>query len=60
MFKGSFINNLPKIYGAYTGGFLVFIILMAFAERAGMTAKTISILFVAFTVYICFNWCYRC
>ena len=52
MFKGSFINNLPKIYGTYTGGFLVFIIIMAFAERAGMTAKTIGILFVAFTVCI--------
>ena len=41
MFKGKFIDNLPKIYGTYTGGFLVFIILMAIAEQAGMTAKTI-------------------
>ena len=49
MFKGKFIDNLPKIYGTYTGGFLVFIILMAIAEQAGMTAKTIGILFVAFT-----------
>ena len=47
--KGNFISNLPKIYGTYTGGFLVFIILMAIAEQAGMTAKTIGILFVAFT-----------
>ena len=31
---------------------LVFIILMAIAEQAGMTAKTIGILFVAFTVCI--------
>ena len=52
MFKGKFIDNLPKIYGTYTGGFLVFIILMAIAEQAGMTAKTIGILFVAFTVCI--------
>ena len=50
--KGNFISNLPKIYGIYTGGFLVFIILMAIAESAGMTAKTIGILFVAFTVCI--------
>ena len=48
MFKGKFIDNLPKIYGTYTGGFLVFIILMAIAEQAGMTAKTIGILFVLY------------
>ena len=52
MFKGNFIDNLPKIYGTYTGGFIVFILLMAIAEQAGMTAKTIGILFVAFTVCI--------
>jgi cation/acetate symporter len=52
MFKGSFISNLPKIYGTYTGGFLVFVILMAFAENAGMEARTIGILFVGFTVFI--------
>ena len=52
MFKGDFVKNLPKIYGTYTGGFLIFIILMAIAESAGMTAKTIGILFVAFTVCI--------
>ena len=42
MFKGNFVQNLPKIYGTYTGGFIVFIILMAIAEQAGMTAKTIG------------------
>ena len=52
MFKGGFIQNLPKIYGLYTGGFFVFIIMMAIAEQAGVTAKTIGILFVAFTVAI--------
>ena len=52
MIKGKFIDNLPKIYGLYTGGFLIFIILMAIAEQAGMTAKTIGIMFVAFTVLI--------
>ena len=52
MFKGKFIDNLPKIYGTYTGGFLVFVILMAIAEQAGMSAKLIGIFFVAFTVLI--------
>jgi len=61
MFKGKFIDNLPKIYGTYTGGFLVFIILMAIAEQAGMEAKTIGIMFVAFTVgiYAFIGWLSR-
>ena len=61
MFKGKFIDNLPKIYGTYTGGFLIFIILMAIAEQAGMTAKTIGIMFVAFTVgiYAFIGWLSR-
>ena len=52
MFKGDFIDNLPKIYGTYTGGFIVFIILMAILEQMGLGADTIGILFVAFTVFI--------
>ena len=52
MIKGKFIDNLPKVYGIYTGGFLVFIILMAIAEQAGMSAKLIGIFFVANTVLI--------
>ena len=32
--KGDFIQNLGKIYGLYTGGFLLFIILMAILEQA--------------------------
>ena len=31
--KGNFIDNLPKVYGIYTGGFLGFIIIMAMANR---------------------------
>ncbi|MEM7243252.1 MAG: sodium:solute symporter family protein [Pseudomonadota bacterium] len=52
MFKGDFIDNLPKIYGLYTGGFIVFILIMALFESMGMSAETIGILFVAFTVVI--------
>ena len=52
MFKGGFIQNLPKIYGLYTGGFAVFIILMAVAESAGVSAKNIGVMFVVFTVGI--------
>ena len=47
MKQGNFIDNLPKIYGIYTGGFIGFIIIMAIAEQMGMTAKAIGIAFVA-------------
>ena len=50
--QGSFVDNLPKIYGMYTGGFIVFIGLMAILEQMGVSADTIGILFVAFTVFI--------
>ena len=52
MIKGDFIDNLPKVYGIYTGGFLAFVLLMALLEQAGVGADTIGILFVAFTVFI--------
>jgi len=50
--KGSFIDNLPRIYGLYTGGFILFVLLMALLEKAGLGADTIGILFVGFTVVI--------
>ncbi|MEY3961902.1 MAG: hypothetical protein RLZ08_279, partial [Pseudomonadota bacterium] len=31
-----FIQDLPKIYGTYTGGFLLFIIVMGIAEKMGV------------------------
>ena len=45
MIKGDFIDNLPKVYAMYTGGFLVFVLLMAIFEKMGMEADTIGILF---------------
>jgi len=50
--QGRFVDNLPKIYGMYTGGFLLFVVLMAILEQMGVGADTIGILFVAFTVVI--------
>jgi len=51
--KGTtFVENLPKIYGLYTGGFLLFFALMAWFEKLGMKADTIGILFVSFTIVI--------
>ena len=50
--QGSFVDNLPKIYGYYTGGFVVFFLLMALAERGGMSADMIGLFFVGFTIVI--------
>ena len=52
MIQGKFVDNLPKVYGLYTGGFVIFIILMAILESMGVSASTIGILFVAFTIFI--------
>jgi cation/acetate symporter len=50
--QGSFVENLPKIYGWYTGGFILFIIVMAIGERLGMSSDTIGLSFVGFTLFI--------
>ncbi|MBL0934047.1 MAG: cation acetate symporter [Rhizobiaceae bacterium] len=50
--NGSFLDNLGRVYGLYTGGFVVFILLMAVLEQMGVGADTIGILFVAFTIFI--------
>ena len=52
MFKGKFIDNLPKIYGMYTGGFLLFFIIMMIAEKNGASAKSIGVMFLSFTIAI--------
>ena len=51
--KGSrFVDNLGRVYGMYTIGFLVFFGLMAILEQMGVGAKTIGILFLLFTIAI--------
>lgn len=59
--KASFVESLPKVYGIYTGGFLIFIGLMALLEQAGVQADTIGLLFVAFTIaiYAAIGWLSR-
>ena len=59
--NGRFIDNLPKVYGLYTGGFLVFIGLMAILEQLGTPADTLGVLFVAFTIaiYATIGWLSR-
>jgi cation/acetate symporter len=59
--QGKFTDNLGRVYAMYTGGFLGFIILMAIFEQMGMSASTIGILFVAFTIviYAAIGWLSR-
>ncbi len=59
--QGRLVDNLPKIYGLYTGGFIVFILLMAILGKLGVSAQTIGILFVAFTIaiYALIGWLSR-
>ncbi|MCO5156974.1 MAG: cation acetate symporter [Aquamicrobium sp.] len=48
----SFTANLNKVYTMYTGGFIVFIILMAILNAMGVPNVIIGYLFVAFTILI--------
>lgn len=59
--KGGFIENLGRVYAMYTGGFLVFVLIMALLEQMGVGADTIGILFVAFTIaiYALIGWLSR-
>ena len=47
-----FIDNLGKVYGIYTLGFLGFFALMAIIEQFGAGARLIGILFLLFTIVI--------
>ncbi|MFN9792844.1 MAG: VC_2705 family sodium/solute symporter, partial [Pseudomonadota bacterium] len=48
---GDFISRLPKIYGMYTGGFLVFLVVLALAEYfLNLSDRTIGYVFLAATI----------
>jgi cation/acetate symporter len=57
----SFIDNLGKIYGLYTLGFLAFFALMAVLESFGAGARLIGVLFLLFTIaiYAIIGWLSR-
>ena len=50
--SSDFIKNLGKMYGAYTGGFIAFIILLAILEQVGVPNKILGYLFVFFTLAV--------
>jgi cation/acetate symporter len=50
--KGSFLNNLGKIYGYYAGGFIGFVIFLGILEQIGVPNKILGYLFVFFTIAV--------
>ena len=50
--RGEFVENLGKIYGIYTGGFIGFVILMAILEQLGVPDRAIGYMFIGFTIAI--------
>ena len=59
--QSGFTQNLGRIYGLYTLGFLVFFALMAVLEQMGAGARLIGILFLCFTIaiYAIIGWLSR-
>ncbi|HRF08440.1 MAG TPA: cation acetate symporter [Xanthobacteraceae bacterium] len=49
---GGFLNNLGKIYGLYTGGFLAFVVFLAILEMMGVPNRVLGYLFVFFTIAV--------
>jgi len=52
MLKGDFVNNLGRVYGIYTGGFIAFVIMLAILEQLGVPNQIIGYLFVFMTIGI--------
>jgi cation/acetate symporter len=50
--KSDFIANLGKIYGFYTGGFILFTILLGILEWMGVPNKVIGYLYIFMTIGI--------
>jgi cation/acetate symporter len=50
--ESGFLNNLGKVYGIYTGGFLAFVIFIAILEQMGVPNQVLGYLFVGFTILV--------
>lgn len=50
--NSSFVDNLPKIYGIYTGGFVLFVVALAIAEQLGLGKAQIGWIFMAATILL--------
>jgi cation/acetate symporter len=50
--KSDFTQNLGRLYGTYTGGFLAFVVLLAILEQVGVPNRILGYLFVFFTLAV--------
>jgi cation/acetate symporter len=59
--RSGFVANLGRIYGGYTGGFLVFVLVLALLEQLGVPNRIIGYCFVFLTiaVYAYIGWLSR-
>ncbi len=48
----AFTNQLKKVYGFYTGGFAVFVILLGIAEQMGLSREVMGYVFLAATILL--------
>jgi cation/acetate symporter len=48
--NAAFKKQLNKVYGWYTGGFVVFVVVLAILEQMGMSRSTIGLVFLLATV----------
>jgi cation/acetate symporter len=48
----SFTSQLKKVYTYYTGSFVLFVLILAFLEQAGMARQTMGYIFLAATVLL--------
>ena len=48
----AFTSQLKKVYGFYTGGFIVFCILLGIAEQMGLSRAMMGYVFLAATVLL--------
>jgi cation/acetate symporter len=50
--NAAFYKNLGRMYGAYTGTFLAFVVLLAILEQVGVPNRILGYLFVFFTLAV--------
>ena len=50
--QSAFKQQLKKYYTFYTGGFVLFVVLLAIGEKMGMTPKWIGYCFLVFTILL--------
>ncbi|BBM89504.1 cation/acetate symporter ActP [Spirochaetota bacterium] len=50
--EDAFVKNLPRIYGLYTGAFVVFVLILAVLEQVGIPDRIIGYVFMFMTIAV--------